>query len=95
MVTVICEQRDTGGPADALVPNRPDAYGFTDVLMPCSHAACPNMVIQQPGRGLHLDERREAHGLTDVMMPCSNAACLNTDIQQPGRGLHLDEQRAV
>ena len=32
-------------------------------------AACLKKDIQQPGRGLHVDERREARGLTDELAP--------------------------
>ena len=63
------ERRDAGGSADALVPSSPNPHGFTDVFVPCSHAACPNTDIQQPERRLHLDEQREAHSLTDNLVP--------------------------
>ena len=35
------------------------------MLVPCTHAACPNTDIQRPGRGLRADDWSEAHGLTD------------------------------
>ena len=88
-----------GDPADALVPSRPNAYGFTDVLVSCSHAVSLNTEIQQPGKVLHLNEQRDTYGFNNVLASCSHAVNPNTGEPQHGystpreRVPHVFEQR--
>ena len=65
----LCECRDVGGTADALVPSRPNAYCLMDVLASCSPAVRSDTDIQQPSRWLHLYEQRDVHSLTERLVP--------------------------